>query len=121
MSATAAWGKQEYNARGTIFRVGAAYGLVLAGVAVGLGDQIMRVEAYPPTNHGKREGWMRRRRHEDVADTSRAIWRTVVKGATVTTEPSDDELMALGVAVFHLDELRMARIRARGVTVKTNR
>lgn len=101
------------SGRGTACRIGAAYGLALAGVTVGQAPD--RIMSYQVRGTAKKAGWMvglfgRRATRQDVYDRLRAAIRA--SSPTHTACLPEDELAAYGVALWHWT---LSRAKAKGV------
>lgn len=94
------------------FRLGAYYGLAV----VAAGSTPARwIESYPVQRFGKRQGWMQGGSRERVLATVRQTMRVI--GAP-TDGVSEHEMMALGVAIYHVGQIREARMAAKIAAVK---
>lgn len=96
------------HGRGTLFSLGAHYGLAVMGARIACPDA--RLYAYPVNNHGKgaarRPGWMqggasRPQKRDDTMERMRSLALSL-RCPDHPRELSEDVLMALGVAAYHL-------------------
>lgn len=95
---------QRGSGRGTLFGLGAHFGLALA--ATYMIDPLPRVVSYPCGSRNGRLGWMQGTartiaRREVTLERARHVGRAL--GAPVA-ELAEHHLMALGVLVFHVDQ-----------------
>lgn len=92
------------SARGTACRIGAAYGLALAGVTAGQAPD--RIMSYHVSGRAKTPGWMtglfgRDTTRESVYDRLRGVVRASPFSGPDCSRLTEDELAAYGVALWH--------------------
>jgi hypothetical protein len=106
------WGKHRTaggggaSAAGTLFRLGAHYGIALAAARQRLPDDGSLASYYVTNRRGER-GWMpgeqwTKNRHNVAV----SIIQMTLASIHAPTELPDDELMACGLILTHLDRLR---------------
>lgn len=101
-----AWRGKKHQRTETAFRLGCKYGLALAAVHRYRPD--VPSISYPVHNYQGRPGWMRGSHNAAIA---RVMLCLRTWGAPLDLD--DDALMATGVAMAHVDQLRDARMEAR--------
>lgn len=108
-----AWRGKRKQQTDTAFRLGVYYGMALAACQA-LGVPTV---SYPVTNIRGERGWMSGAKHEVIALRATAVWRKLAKGLP----PTDDQLMAMGVAMAHVERLREQRMEAKIEAVRARR
>lgn len=112
LDATTAWRGHGRQQKGTAFRLGAYYMCAVAAAA-NLGPNAIELCSYPVTGYGKRAGWMRGPNGK-IANRERLMSEIIAQMRAIRCPGaaawSEHQVMAAGVALFHLQCLRDARL-----------
>lgn len=100
VDAATIWRGHRFQQRGTAFRLGAFYGLVVAAARQG-SPSYVRLASYPVTNHNGRPGWMRGKKHDTILSNMQAVAQLI----RPDLDPAEHVLMALGVVTHHLSQV----------------
>lgn len=108
------WRGRTHQRRDTAFRLGLYYGMALAAIpmAVAAGVPPLFVQSYPVGLYRGQQGWMMGKNRDLLLNVSDAMMRRIPIGPTKETR-TEHELMAFGVLLYHLEQIRAARMEVK--------
>lgn len=109
--------KRGHEQRGTQFRIGAAYALMVA--AAEMQGTVEHIASYPVQKYGARQGWMPKVKGR--GSRARALEMSTLAARAIkapVSELSEHELMALGVVAYHVECLQANRMAAKIAAVR---